>query len=487
MTQAINELNPQSLWQNFWQISQIPRLSGNEREAIKFLEKFAKDLGLDVVVSQVGNVLIRKPAAPGLENYPTVVLQSHLDMVGQKDDGVQHDFTKDPIKMVIDGDWVRAEGTTLGADDGIGVAAAMAILQAKDIKHGPIEAIFTVDEEVGSTGALAVSPDLLSGKILLNLDGEEEGKFIIGCAGCLTTRSKIKYAKVGLDNNTIAFNLEVKGLRGGHSGVDIHLNRGNANQVIGWVLGDLAKKIELRLSSIQGGEFIGAIATKASAIITLPQQQENEFKQLLDKLTGEIKAELELVDPNLTITAISIAPPAFLLDKVSQNNILNLIYTYPNGIFKMSDEMPGIVGTSNNFSKIIFTDDTIEVLSKQRSFIDSQLERISNIISQLSQMADAEVDKFDLLPGWKPEPNSSVVKYINKKFNTVFGIEPQIFAIHALLECGIFKGKYPDMELISFGPTVENAHSTRERVDIASVKRFWDFLVLLLEGVNEIK
>jgi dipeptidase D len=486
MLKEISNLSPKNLWENFYQLSQIPRISKHEQAVSIFIQKFAKDLKLEVKADELNNVLIRKPAVPGCENYPTVILQGHLDMVGQKQDDVIHDFLKDPIKVVIDGDWVRAEGTTLGADNGIGVAAAMAVLQAHDIKHGPIEALFTVDEEETCSGAVAIKPDLLKGRVLLNLDNEADDEAFIGCAGRQNTRVKFKYTKTEAPNNVTSFILEVKGLRGGHSGADIHLGRGNANQIIGSILFEVSEKIKWRLGSISGGEALTVIPTRSSAVVIVSRENENEFKRLVETHINRTKAELSITEPDLAITLSSAALPKFLLDETSQDNILKFIYTCPNGVFNMSFEVPGVVSTSNNISLINLTDDIIEIVTIQRSFVESCQYRIGNIIDKIGKMTGAEVSKMDMLPGWKPEPNSKLVKYVNKKFREMHNCDLKLVAGHVLVECGILKKSYPDMEMVSIGPNTENAHSFRERVNILSVAKFWKFLVSLLEGVKDI-
>lgn len=478
-----HNLQPKQLWGNFAQICQIPHLSKKEQKLTTFMQELGQNLGLETIVDEADNVLIRKPATAGMEDHKGVVLQAHLDMVPQKNSDVVHDFENDPIEAYVDGEWVTAKGTTLGADNGIGIAAMMAILQAKDLKHGPIEALFTTDEETGMYGASAFKPGVLQGAILLNLDGEDDKEFYIGCAGGIDTDVKFTYAEAQVAENHTSFKITVTGLKGGHSGADIHLERGNANKIINRLLLEASNKYALRIASINGGGLHNAIAREAVAIVTIPQSEENNFTNFIKQFTDIIKNELSTVDPDIKIEAIKTNQPTSLIDEEIQNQLLKTIYVCPHGVIAMSKDIPGLVETSTNLATVKVANGNIEIATSQRSSVTSAKEMAANMISCLFTLIGAEINQHSDYPGWQPDPNSPIVLLIKKIYQDKSGETPEIKAIHAGLECGLLKDRYPNLDMIAFGPTILGAHSPDEKVNIASVAKFWDLLVTTLENI----
>jgi dipeptidase D len=458
MTSELSNLEPKNLWDNFTQICAIPHPSKKEQKLVKFMQEFGNKLGLETIIDEVGNVIIKKPATEGMENHKGVVLQAHLDMVPQKNSDVTHDFEKDPIQAYVDGEWVTAKDTTLGADNGIGVAAIMAILQAKDLGHGPIEALFTVDEEAGMNGAFGFKKGILQGDILLNLDTEVDGEFFIGCAGGVNTNIKLKYSEVPKVKNTIAFKLTLSGLKGGHSGVDIHLGRGNANKIIARLLWETSDKF-------------------------IPQEQENDFINFVKTFTNTIKDELSTADPGLKITVDKTNGINSVMDKNIQDQLLNAIYVCPNGVLTMSKEIPGLVETSTNLACLKVANGNVDILTSQRSSLASLKTMAANMVGTAFKLIDAEVEYSSDYPGWKPNPNSIIVKIMQRIYQEKYGEAPKITAIHAGLECGLLGDRYPNLDMISFGPTIMNPHSPDEKVNIASVAKFWDLLVETLKNI----
>ena len=483
MSKDILNLEPKALWKNFYSLTQIPRPSKKEEKVTEFVVAFGKNLGLETIVDEVGNVIIRKPATPGMENRKGVILQGHLDMVPQKNSDKVHDFEKDPIEPRRDGEWVKATGTTLGADNGMGVAATLALLESKDIPHGQIEALFTIDEETGMTGAFGLKSGLLTGDILMNLDSEDEGELYIGCAGGTNANIKFTYREIPVPAGVTALKINVTGLKGGHSGVDIHLGRGNSNKVLNRFLWHSAKKHGLRLASIDGGSLRNAIPRESFAIITVPTEKKELLIKCLDGYSVKVKKELSAVEPDMKLEAIPIDLPAFLIDETTQNNLFNALYCCPNGVIRMSNEMQGLVETSTNLAIVKSENKEINIRCLLRSSVDSAKEDLENMFSGVFELAGAEIVFDGQYPGWKPNPDSPILKAMLEIYKNQFGKIPEIRAIHAGLECGLLGGVYPNWDMISFGPTIRFPHSPDEKVNIETVKKFWDFLVETLRFV----
>jgi dipeptidase D len=482
MSNVLSGLNPKAVWEIFEQICNIPHPSKHEEKIIEFTLNFGKKLGLETVQDEVGNVLIRKPATAGMENCKTIVLQGHLDMVPQKNGDKKHDFEKDPIETVIDGEWVRANGTTLGADNGIGAAAALAVLQDNTLKHGPIECLFTVDEETGMTGAFGLKAGFLKGDILINLDSEDEGELYIGCAGGIDTNAVFKYKEEKTPAGHVAYKVEVKGLKGGHSGLDINLGRGNANKILNRILWDANRNLGLLLASIEGGSLRNAIPREASAIITVPEANAAKFEKLVKTTEEIVIKELGTIDPGVSITAKKTDAPANVIEQKVARNFFSAIYGCPNGVIRMIGDMPEVVETSTNLAIIKSENSKIEIASLQRSSVDSAKEDLCNMIRSVFELAGAEVENGGAYPGWKPNVNSPILKAMKEVYNNKFGKIPEQKVIHAGLECGLIGGVYPNLDMISFGPTIRHPHSPDEKVNIKTVQLFWDFLVETLKN-----
>ena len=483
MSKDILNLEPKSLWHNFYSLTQIPRPSKKEEKIREFIISFGKNLGLETIVDEVGNVIIRKPATPGMENRKGVILQGHLDMVPQKNSDKVHDFEKDPIEPMIDGEWVKANGTTLGADNGMGVAAAMAILESKDIPHGMVEALFTTDEETGMTGAFGLKPGFLKGDILMNMDSEDEGELYIGCAGGTNANITFKYSEVTVPGGVTAFKVSATGLKGGHSGVDIHLGRGNSNKVLNRFLWHSAKKHGLRLASIDGGSLRNAVPRESFAIVTIPNEMKEGFLKCLGEYGVNVKKELSAVEPDMKIEAVPVELPKFLIDEKTQNNLLSAIYGCPNGVIRMSNEMVGLVETSTNLAIVKSENGEIKVMCLLRSSVDSAKQDLEQMMQSVFELAGAEIVFDGQYPGWKPNPSSPILKAMQDIYKNKYGNIPEIKAIHAGLECGLLGGVYPNWDMISFGPTIRYPHSPDEKVNIATVQKFWDFLLETLKHI----
>ena len=483
MNNPISELEPKPLWSVFEQICKIPHPSKNESQIIDYVKSFGEQLGLETIVDHIGNVVIRKPATPGMENRKTVILQGHLDMVPQKNNDTEHDFLTDPIQAVIDGDWVKAKGTTLGADNGIGVAAAMAVLQATNLEHGPIECLFTVDEETGMTGAFGLKPGFLKGDILINLDSEDEGELYIGCAGGIDTNAVFSFIPEKPSENTLTYTIEVKGLKGGHSGLDINLGRGNANKLLNRLLWQANREFGLQLASIRGGSLRNAIPREASAIVVIPENYATEFETLANKLMADISKELSAADPGFQMHLSRTSKPEFVVDNACCRNFFNAVYACPNGPVRMIPEMPEVVETSNNLAIIESGKDSIQIASLQRSSVDSAKDDLCNMIRAVFEQAGAEVKHEGSYPGWKPDVDSPILKTMKQVYQKKYGKIPDQKVIHAGLECGLLGGVYPNLDMISFGPTIRNPHSPDEKVKIDTVSKFYDFLTETLKNI----
>jgi dipeptidase D len=481
----LNNLSPQPLWNYFEEICQVPRPSKKEEKIIRFLLDFAAKHGLEARRDDIGNVLIKKPATPGRENDPIVILQSHVDMVCEKNSGTNHNFETDAIKPFIDDGWVRAEGTTLGSDDGIGMAAQMAVLAATNLSHGPIECLFTVDEETGLSGAFALQPGFMSGNILLNLDSEDEGELFIGCAGGIDTVGTLSFIPETVPEGSFALKLEVKGLQGGHSGDDINKNRGNANKILNRFLLAASKLFNMRLAAFSGGNLRNAIAREASAVVVVPHSQKEDMVVEWNVFASEMEFEFERSEPKLALHHQSVGLPEFVIDRDTQIKLLNLITACPHGVLEMSSRMIGMVETSTNLASVKFTENNkIELVTSQRSEIESRKFMAAEMVEAAMKLAGAEVVHSDGYPGWTPNPDSVVAKIAADSYQKLFGNEPLVKSIHAGLECGLFLEKYPELDMVSFGPTIRGAHSPDERINTETVEKFWKLLVDVLENIR---
>ncbi|GJQ08056.1 aminoacyl-histidine dipeptidase [Capnocytophaga cynodegmi] len=479
----IKKLQPQSLWENFADLNAVPRPSKKEEKVIAFMMDFGKKLGLETLKDEVGNVIIRKPATKGMENRKKVVLQSHLDMVHQKNNDTIFDFSIEGIKMKIEGDWVKAEGTTLGADNGIGVAAIMAILQSADIEHPDIEALFTIDEETGMTGAMGLKGGLLNGDILLNLDTEEDDEIDIGCAGGVDVTAFREYDQEEIPQDVVAYKIVVKGLQGGHSGMDIHKGFGNANKIMNRLLFDGFENFGLRISEINGGGLRNAIPRESTAIVVVDKVQNEAFEFEFKQLTEVIKHELQITEPNLSISLESTNLPENVIELGVQEGVLRSIYTAHNGVYAMSKSISDLVETSNNIARVVVKDGEIKIHCLTRSSVESAKFDLANTLRSAFELSGFEVEFTGSYPGWEPDVNSSILKVLKEQYEKLFGEKPNVVACHAGLECGILGQNYPNMEMISFGPTIKGAHSPDEKVNIKSVQKFWKYLLEILKNI----
>lgn len=479
----MKNLQPKSLWENFYSLTQIPRPSGKKEEISAFLANYGRSLGLETIVDEIGNVIIRKPASAGYENHPGVILQGHMDMVPQKNSDKVFDFEKDPIEAYVEdnGEWVTANGTTLGADNGIGVATAMAILADKNVVHPPLEAFFTVDEETGMYGAFALKGGLLQGKTLLNLDSESEGELYMGCAGGVDTTARFDFEPVETEEGDVALRVSIKGCKGGHSGCDINLQRANAIKLLFRFLKDAVANYEARLAYVEGGSLRNAIPREASAIITIPADGLDEMKQLVADYEDLFIREFDGVEDNISFTAEDVECPKTELPEDTQDFLIHAITLCPHGVYRMIPEMPDIVETSNNLAMIGMENNQITVMCLTRSSVESRKEELRQIIQSAFALAGAETEFTGSYPGWKPNLHSHILEVMKGVYQKEFGNTPRIITIHAGLECGIIGRNYPGMDMISFGPTIEHPHSPDERVNIATVQKFYHFLLATLK------
>jgi dipeptidase D len=477
-------LEPKDVWHYFGEICQVPRPSKKEEKIIAYLMDFGKKHNLDTKTDAAGNVLISKPATKGFENKKPVVLQSHMDMVCEKNSETKHDFFKDPIKPKVEGDWVKAEGTTLGADDGIGVAAQMAILASNSIEHPALECLFTVDEETGLTGAFALEKDFIKGRILLNLDSEDEGELFIGCAGGVDTIATYNFRTRPVPSKSVAFKLCVKGLRGGHSGDDIHKGYGNSNKIINRFLWMAAQKYNIRVNKIEGGNLRNAIPREAFAIVTVKEKYVIDFEKDFSNYCKMIFKEYKGVETKMTFDLNKVEMPRFVMKMKDQWSLLDSLYACPHGVISMSRDLPGLVETSTNLASIkFFEGNLIEVVTSQRSSVDSAKTDIANRVASVFHLAGAQVQHSDGYPGWNPNKDSEILKVSEESYTRLFGRKPIVRAIHAGLECGLFLEKYPDMDMVSFGPTLRNVHSPDEKIHIGTVEKFWNHLLDVLKNI----
>ncbi|MDR2472639.1 MAG: aminoacyl-histidine dipeptidase [Tannerella sp.] len=481
----INELEPKIVWKYFDEITRIPRPSKKEEKIIAYIEDVAAKAGIPVKKDAAGNLLLTKPATKGFEDRPTVILQAHLDMVCEKNSDVVHDFDNDPIKTVVDGDWLRAQGTTLGADNGIGLAAALAVVMSDDIEHGKIECLFTVDEETGLTGANALQSGFMTGKILLNLDSEDEGQIFIGCAGGKGTIATFKCPAIKADDRKSFFRVGVSGLKGGHSGCDIEKGRGNANKILARFLYAGMKNFDnFGLSTIKGGNLHNAIPREASAVIGIMPEDREQLSVALNVFAADIANELKKTDPDVKITLESVEMPQYELISDNFHRLVYALLTCPHGVISMSRDIDDLVETSTNLASVkMADDDKIIVETSQRSSIESAKQAIGEQVEAVFRFAGAEVTFRDGYPGWAPNPDSKILKVALESYRRLFGKDAEIKAIHAGLECGLFMEKYPDLDMISFGPTLYGVHSPDERIEIPTVGMWWQHLLDVLRNV----
>jgi len=482
MNDQIRTLAPQPLWNHFADLNAVPRPSKKEQRVIAFMKAFGESLNLATSVDEVGNVLIKKPATKGMESRQTVVLQSHLDMVTQKNADTNFDFDTQGIEMYVDGDWVRAKGTTLGADNGIGVSSIMSLLSSTDIPHPAIEALFTIDEETGLTGATALRGGVLSGAILLNLDTEADNELTIGCAGGVDVTGTGSYNLVKPEGNT-AFTIAVKGLTGGHSGGDIHLGRGNANKLMNRILFSLTKEYGIGIASINGGSLRNAIPRESVAVIVVDGNKAAAVQQAVASLGSVLKEEYKVTDPNLAVTIENATVPGNVMDKDFQQKLLRAIYACPNGIYRMSPEISGLVQSSNNLSRILVADGAYSLQCLTRSSVESEKNDLASAISSAFELMGASMTFAGDYPGWQPKPDAPIVQLMVHLYKEMFKDDPHVNAVHAGLECGILGTNYPNMQMISFGPNIVGAHSPDERAQISSVQKFWSFLLATLNRI----
>lgn len=483
MNDALQQLSPSALWAHFTELNAIPRASKKEEGVIAFMKTFGENLQLHTTVDGVGNVIIRKPATAGMEDRQTVVLQSHLDMVHQKNADVTFDFDTQGIDMYVDGDWVKARGTTLGADNGIGVATIMALLASSDIPHPPLEALFTIDEETGMTGALSLQPGMLQGQIMLNLDTESDNELTIGCAGGVDVTGKGAYTQTAPSGDDTAFRIMVKGLTGGHSGADIHLGLGNANKIMNRILFSLHHKTTIGISSIDGGSLRNAIPRESVAVLVAAQKDTQVVKDTVQAIAADLKAEYATTDPHLEIIIETAQAPQQVMDKDFQEKLLSALYACQNGIYRMSPEISGLVQTSNNLARVLVQDGTYSIQCLTRGSVDSEKYDLANTISAALMLMNATVTYGGEYPGWQPRPDAPVVQLMSKLYKEMFHEDAHVNAVHAGLECGILGAHYPDMQMISFGPNIFGAHSPDERVQISSVQKFWTFFLETLKRI----
>lgn len=484
MKSEIETLQPEAVWRHFSAICKIPRPSGHLEKITQYILDFGKNLGLETVLDEAGNVLIRKPATPGMENRKPVVLQGHMDMVPQKNADKVHNFETDPINSYIDGEWVTANGTTLGADNGIGISSILAILESETLKHGPLEALFTYDEETGMYGALGLQPDLLQAEILLNTDSEQEGELYMSCAGGIDLAASFKYKdEPYIPENEIALKIVISGLKGGHSGVDIHLGRANANKLLFRFLKHTVQEYDARLAWVSGGNLRNAIPREAEAVVTIPAEYKSDFLDEVADFEALYIHEYGLIEDDLTLTAEETGLPDFLIPEPIQDDLINAVVGCRNGVARMIPGVPGVVETSSNLAIVRSSEGSIEILILIRSSSESMKQALVSSLESVFLLAGAKVETSGDYPGWEPNLNSPVLKVAKDIHKKVLGFDPEVKIMHAGLECGIIGAAYPNLDMISFGPTIKFPHSPDERVNIASVEHFWNFLTNLIENI----
>ena len=480
----IRDLQPALVWEQFEAITKVPRPSKKEERIIEFLIDFAKSHNLEYQRDKIGNVVIRKPATAGYEERETIILQSHMDMVCEKNSDVDFDFDNEPIRAVVDGDWVRAEGTTLGADCGIGMAAAMALLLDKEAEHAPIEALFTVDEETGLTGAFNLGEGMLTGKYLLNLDSEDEGEIFIGCAGGIDTLATFAISLEPAPKNYEFYRFDVSDLVGGHSGDDINKGRANSNKITARLLLEAQQAFDGRMSYFDGGNLRNAIPREAYAVVGVPSKLKDKFEARVAQFNEEIREEFHFTEPDMRLALSPMPGVEEVLSLDSQRKLLGALVGVPNGVLAMSSAIPGLVETSTNLASVKFTDKKkIVVTTSQRSSVESAKHYAKNAVESVFALAGADVIHSDGYPGWAPNPDSKLLKVSVECYERLFGVEPKVKAVHAGLECGLFLEKYPHLEMVSFGPTLRGVHSPDERLEIATVDKFWRHLKEIVKSM----
>ena len=483
MNSEIRALEPKLLWNKFADLNAVPRPSKKEERVIAFMKDFGAKLGLETIEDEVGNVIIKKPATSGMEDRVTIVMQSHLDMVHQKNNDTVFDFDTQGIEMHVVGDWVKAKGTTLGADNGLGVATIMAILESTDIQHPAIEALFTIDEETGMTGAMGLKGGLLSGGILLNLDTEEDNEIGVGCAGGVDVTATRTYKEEETPEFKIGYKITVKGLQGGHSGMQIHEGLGNANKIMNRLLFDGFENFGLRISEIDGGSLRNAIPRESNAIVAIDAIHEAVFNTEMDLLAKTIKTELKTMEPDLEVIISKTGTPEKIMDLGVQEGLTRSIYAALNGVHRMSADIPGLVETSNNVARVIVKDGAIKIGCLTRSSVESSKIDLANMLRATFELTGCEVELSGDYPGWTPNMDSSILKVLSSLYEKLNGEKAHVAACHAGLECGILGQNYPDLDMISFGPTIKGAHSPDERASISSAKKYWEFVLEILKEI----
>ncbi|MCH5217850.1 MAG: aminoacyl-histidine dipeptidase [Muribaculaceae bacterium] len=483
----VKDLKPELIWRCFDEITKVPRPSKHEDQIRAYLLDFAGKNGIEVKTDAVGNVLMKKPATKGHENAPTIVMQAHMDMVAEKNSDVKHDFLKDPIETYIDGEWVKARGTTLGADNGIGMAGALAVMIDNTLEHGPLEALFTVNEEIGLEGAENLGSDMITGTMLLNLDSEDDGEIFVGCAGGIDTTAVFTYKKSMAPTNFTYFHIEVSGLLGGHSGGDIHLGRANANKLISRFIWDCSKKYPVEVSGIRGGNLRNAIPREASAEFGVLSDHKDEVVKALNEYADAIRNEYKGLEPNMKLEINEIERPEFCIDSATSLALVRSIYSAPHGVYSMSRDLENLVETSTNLAAVKMEgDDKIVVTTSQRSSVESRKMDMAGQVEAHFELAGAAVDHSDGYPGWAPNLESRIMKITAEAYEELYGVKPEIKAIHAGLECGLFLSKYPHLDMVSMGPTMRGVHSPDEKLLIPTVEKFYRHLCKVLEKVASI-
>ncbi|MEM7313368.1 MAG: aminoacyl-histidine dipeptidase [Planctomycetota bacterium] len=483
MSQAVRELEPQAVWNHFADLNAVPRASKKEERVIQFMKEFGESLGLETLVDEVGNVIIKKPASKGMEDRVTIVMQSHLDMVHQKNADTEFDFETQGIDMYVDGDWVKARGTTLGADNGLGVASIMTLLSSTDIDHPALEALFTIDEETGMTGAQGLKGGLLDGKILLNLDTEEDNELTIGCAGGVDVTATGSYTAEDVPAGSKSYRVIVRGLKGGHSGVDIHLGRANANKLMNRLLWKAAKSCDLRIAEIDGGSLRNAIPRESFSVVVVPEGKAAEFESLIASEAAVIKSEYATTDMDAEILCESTDLASSVLPLDLQTKIIGTLYACPCGIHRMCPDIDDLVQTSNNLARVLVKDGEFTIGCLTRSSVNTERDDLANAITANFELTGASVEQAGAYPGWQPAPESDIVKLMSSLYEEPFKESAHVAACHAGLECGILGTNYPEMEMISFGPCIRGAHSPDERTQISSMQKFWGFLLETLKRI----
>jgi dipeptidase D len=481
---ALSTLQPQDVFTNFYNITQVPRPSGYMDQIRTFLVQFGQGLGLETIVDDAGNVIIRKPATAGMENREGVVLQAHMDMVAQPQDG-SFDFKTQPIQAYVNGDYVVADGTTLGADDGMGMAIIMSVLQSKTLKTGPIEGLFTVDEETTMSGANGLKPDELQGRTLINLDWETEGSFDIGSAGGEDVNVNASYKQVSAPTNMVAYQVKVSGLQGGHSGVDINKGRGHATKLLVRLLKESLKPYDLRIASVEGGTAKNAIPTEASAVVFLADANVAAFTKQVQDFEATVKAELAVADPGVTVQLQAVQPPTQVMDQTFQNILIDALYGTPQGVLRMSDTVPDLVETSTNLGITSAQDGQLQIVCNPRSSVDSELDDAAQMIASVWELAGYPVTVSNRYAAWTPNPDSPILTQMQSTYKSLFGVDAETTAVHAGLECGAIGGVYPDMDMISIGPTLQDVHTPQENLYIPSVQKVMDLVTTTLGQIPE--